>query len=242
MEERLLAMQKAAGSNPVSRSFDIFSGCDIVKSFKRFFASKGQYYRMSTDQNLIRAVLAFLLASIASISIFTIGFSIEPDSSEMPNSIVEMEDFSAEEESFSISSTGIISPTSSSGYHKPQALAMNNPDEEKNQVKKSLTVELTGYSSTVDQTNSQPCITANGFDVCSYGKMGTVAANFLEFGTEIKMPEHFGDKVFVVRDRMNTRYDRPSASHYKGYIDIWFPTRQEAQSFGRIKSEIKILE
>ncbi len=89
---------------------------------------------------------------------------------------------------------------------------------------------LTGYSSTVDQTNGNPFVTASGYWV----RDGIVAANFLPFGTKIRIPEIFGDKVFVVKDRMNRRYDNR--------VDVWFSTRQEAINFGLKSSYIEIVK
>ena len=76
---------------------------------------------------------------------------------------------------------------------------------------KTLKVVLTAYSSTADQTDSTPFITASG----SHVRDGIVAANFLAFGTKVKIPEIFGDKVFTVEDRM--------ALKHSDKIDIWFP-------------------
>ena len=89
---------------------------------------------------------------------------------------------------------------------------------------------ITGYSSTVDQTNSEPFITASG----AWVRDGIVAANFLPFGTKIRIPEAFGDKVFVVKDRMNRRHTNR--------VDVWFPSRQEAINFGIKYTYIEILE
>ena len=89
---------------------------------------------------------------------------------------------------------------------------------------------ITGYSSTVDQTNSKPFITASG----EWVRDGIVAANFLSFGTQIKIPEFFGDKIFVVKDRMNQRHNNK--------VDIWFSTRQQAVNFGIKSTYIKIVQ
>ena len=79
-----------------------------------------------------------------------------------------------------------------------------------------------------------PCITANGFDVCAHGIEDTIAANFLKFGTKVKIPELFGDRVFVVRDRMNKRYpDR---------VDVWFKSYDDAIKFGIRVASIEIVE
>jgi len=78
----------------------------------------------------------------------------------------------------------------------------------------------TAYSSTPDQTDDTPFITASNTHV----RDGIVAANFLRFGAKIRFPTLYGDKVFVVEDRMNSRYD------YR--VDIWMRTREEAKQFG----------
>ncbi len=93
-----------------------------------------------------------------------------------------------------------------------------------------INVSVTGYSSTVDQTNSQPFITASGYRV----RDGIVAANFLPFGTKIRIPEAFGDKVFVVKDRMNSRFNNR--------VDVWFYTRQQALNFGIKYTYIEVVE
>lgn len=90
-------------------------------------------------------------------------------------------------------------------------------------------VTATAYSSTVDQTDSTPLITASGTHV----RDGIVATNFLPFGTVIKIPDLYGNKTFVVEDRMNKRY--------KFNIDIWFATRLEAKEFGVKKIKIEVI-
>lgn len=96
-------------------------------------------------------------------------------------------------------------------------------------VKGFFLVEATGYSSTPDQTDHTPFITASGIHV----REGVVAANFLPLGTIIRIPELFGDKVFVVEDRMHSRY------WFK--LDIWFPERKLAKEFGRKVVKIEIV-
>lgn len=98
------------------------------------------------------------------------------------------------------------------------------------EVLETINTTITGYSSTVDQTNCQPFITASGYWV----RDGIVATNFLPFGTKIRIPEFFGDKVFTVKDRMNRRHnDR---------VDIWFSTRQQAINFGIQYTYIEVIE
>ena len=100
----------------------------------------------------------------------------------------------------------------------------------KYEVNRIHNTTITAYSSTVDQTDSDPFITASG----SWVEDGIVAANFLPFNTKIRIPEYFGDRVFVVKDRMNRRfYNR---------VDVWFPSRGQAINFGITYTEIEILE
>ena len=96
---------------------------------------------------------------------------------------------------------------------------------------KKVKVVVTAYSSTVYQTDDTPFITASG----SYVEEGIVANNMLSFGTEIRIPELYGDKIFVVEDRMNPR---------KGYyhVDIWFPEYEQAKDFGAKTTYIEIIE
>lgn len=90
-------------------------------------------------------------------------------------------------------------------------------------------VSATAYSSTVDQCDSTPFITASGQSV----RDGIIATNFLPFGTKVRIPEFYGDKVFEVQDRMNARYYMR--------IDIWMPSRGQALQFGLRQVKIEVL-
>ncbi len=93
-----------------------------------------------------------------------------------------------------------------------------------------LKVIVTGYSSSIDETDSTPFITASG----TYVREGVVANNLLPFGTKIKIPELFGEKIFVVEDRLN-----PKKGYY--HVDVWFPSKEEALNFGAHLTYIEIL-
>ncbi len=95
---------------------------------------------------------------------------------------------------------------------------------------KVIKVILTGYSSTPDQTDDTPFITASNTRV----RDGIVAANFLAFGTKVQIPSLFGDKVFIVEDRMAKKHDDK--------MDIWFSERYLAKNFGVKEAEVMILE
>lgn len=101
-------------------------------------------------------------------------------------------------------------------------------------VVRTSTHTMTAYNSDPAQTDSTPCITANGFDVCKHNVEDTIAANFLKFGTKVRIPELYGDRVFVVRDRMNKRYsDR---------VDIWMKEKVDARKFGVKVAKIEVIE
>jgi len=95
-------------------------------------------------------------------------------------------------------------------------------------------IPITAYSSTVDQCDSTPCITANGFDLCAHNQEDVIAANFLPLGTKVRIPEYFGDRIFTVQDRMNARY------YYRA--DIWLKTREAAKNFGLAYTTLEVLE
>ncbi|MDD3170542.1 MAG: hypothetical protein WC410_01065 [Candidatus Paceibacterota bacterium] len=108
------------------------------------------------------------------------------------------------------------------------SLVVKAPQKE---AAKRIKVVITAYSSCPYETDSTPFITANGSEV----KEGIVANNLLPFGTEIRIPELYGNKVFVVEDRMNAK---------KGYyhVDIWFPSKEQAVKFGSFRTYIEVLE
>lgn len=112
----------------------------------------------------------------------------------------------------------------------PTVIKANIPKLSNNFAIREIMIPVTAYSSTPDQTDDSPFVTAWGTRV----RDGIVATNFLPFGTKIKIPEAFGDKIFVVEDRMNKRYWQK--------VDIWFPDRQSASGFGLKILKIQILE
>ncbi len=93
----------------------------------------------------------------------------------------------------------------------------------------TVTVWVTAYSSTPEETDDTPFITAQGTMV----RDGIIAANFLPFGTKVQIPSLFGDKIFVVEDRMHRRKTNN--------VDIWMPTKMDALQFGAHKAQIAVL-
>jgi len=108
------------------------------------------------------------------------------------------------------------------------------PENKSLEVDYSKQVVLTAYNSEAAQCDSTSCITANGFDLCKHDEEDTIATNNLRLGTRVKIPELFGDKVFVVRDRMNARYGTR--------MDVWMKNRKDAKEFGVKVAKIEVLK
>ncbi len=97
-------------------------------------------------------------------------------------------------------------------------------------VKETREIWVTAYSSTPEETDDTPFITASGSAV----REGVVATNLLPFGTKVLIPEYFGERVFVVEDRMHSRKTNN--------LDIWMASKQEARKFGISQTKVVVLE
>lgn len=86
---------------------------------------------------------------------------------------------------------------------------------------------ITAYSSSVDETDATPLITASGQRVFLY----LVANNCLKFGTVVRIM----DKTYLVHDRMKKRY---GCKHF----DIWQPSKREAKAFGLQRITVEIVK
>ncbi|GIW65137.1 MAG: hypothetical protein KatS3mg093_116 [Candidatus Parcubacteria bacterium] len=91
----------------------------------------------------------------------------------------------------------------------------------KSEIKKTFKATITGYSSSYDETDHDPFITAYN----TFVRDGIAASNVLAYGTKIRIPSLFGDKIFVIEDKMNQRFNGNN-------IDIWFENKEKAQEFG----------
>ena len=98
----------------------------------------------------------------------------------------------------------------------------------------TMTVVASAYSPRPEETDSTPFITASG----TRTRDGIIAANFLPFGTKVRFPDAFGDKVFTVEDRMNRRY----TNAYPHRIDMAFEKTKDAIRFGRQAITLEIVE
>ena len=89
---------------------------------------------------------------------------------------------------------------------------------------------VTAYSSTVDQCDSDPFTTASGTRVHD----GTVAANFLPFGTHVTFPGYSGNKVYTIEDRTNAKYSSRA--------DMWMVSRGASLQFGKRHLQMVVVE
>ena len=92
-----------------------------------------------------------------------------------------------------------------------------------------MTVIATAYTPREEETDSTPWITASGTTV----REGIIAANFLPFGTKVKI----GNKIYTVEDRMNRRFTKTIPER----IDLAFLSLEKARKFGKKKMEIEVL-
>ncbi|HVM77176.1 MAG TPA: hypothetical protein VMU07_03435 [Candidatus Paceibacterota bacterium] len=112
----------------------------------------------------------------------------------------------------------------------PTSTAAPSADEALIQaVPRAYDLRITAYASVPDETDDTPFITANG----TYVHDGIVASNMLPFGTKVMIPNLFGDKIFIVEDRM--------APYFKKSIDIWMPSVNQALRFGVQRAMVVIV-
>lgn len=112
--------------------------------------------------------------------------------------------------------------------HVRQFVQVNSREDSK-----IMKLYVTAYTSTRAETDATPCIAASGYDLCKHDVENVVACNFLPFGTKIKFPDIYPDRVFTVVDRMHERYN--------SRIDIWMNDRQAAKQFGVKYLKVEIL-
>lgn len=85
----------------------------------------------------------------------------------------------------------------------------------------SIHAHVTAYTSSADECGNDLGITASGEPASD----GVVACNFLPYGTRIKIPALFGDKEFVVKDRM--------AKRKSDFVDVWVESKETAFRIGK---------
>lgn len=118
-------------------------------------------------------------------------------------------------------------------------LSEDEREEKKEEIREALentpavsTTYMTAsaYNSVPGQTDGSPFSTAIG----SNARDGVIASNYFPIGTKIRIPDHFGNKVFRVEDRMNPRYDKT--------LDIWMEEISDAKQWGRRYVKVEVVK
>lgn len=118
------------------------------------------------------------------------------------------------------------------GIKKPEPVyGFPQVEEREDRILRSYWSQATVYHSVPEQTDGDPFTMATGERVFD----GAVAANCLPFNTRLRMPELFGEKVFVVKDRL-------AADKSCFVIDIWQDHTTNPPSFGAPVTKIEILQ
>ena len=61
-----------------------------------------------------------------------------------------------------------------------------------------------------------------------------IGANFRPLGAKVRLPDLYGDKQFIVLDRMNQRYS--------SRMDIWMDSYHKAKQFGVKYVRVEMIE
>ena len=91
-----------------------------------------------------------------------------------------------------------------------------------------LVAEVSAYTSSIDETDDTPFITASGTET-RHGVLACPAR--LKFGTQIEIE----GRIYFCEDRMAERYANQEV------YDVWMPSKELAREWGRRNLKIKIL-
>src|SRR3989344_3769750 len=111
---------------------------------------------------------------------------------------------------------------------KPESKPATPVKETKIEVKKTIWVTATAYSSTRWQTDNTPCITATGYNVCN--KTENIIAvsrdlvRSLGYHRQVMLPSLYGSEIFLIEDTMNARF--------VNRIDVHHGSTKDARDFG----------
>jgi 3D (Asp-Asp-Asp) domain-containing protein len=102
-------------------------------------------------------------------------------------------------------------------------------------VKYTRSATVTAYNSVPWQTDSTPCIAADGSNICQLREQGEMScASHLPFGTKINIP---GFGVCTVHDRLHPRFAHRVDLYFGGADQI-----QAAKEWGKRNLTVEVLE
>ena len=191
----------------------------------------------SEDGSLNIAFFSVLIVSLLLLFIFSEGEALPKEGEKQISVLSSVEEVLVEEiekEDLALYNDTSLLAQSSPNYHKPQVLAVKEEKEEEEYEKRW--VRLSAYAPLDPRAQEGMCysgdpnVTASG----TRTREGIVATNFLPFGTKIRIPSLFGDRVFTVEDRMSSRFNNT--------VDILVSSRSEAIRFGVKNTYIEIIK
>jgi 3D (Asp-Asp-Asp) domain-containing protein len=192
-----------------------------------------QYLRLAKNKLIERLLVLISLLSLANLVFFPVPASAEMENSDVNPDIISV-NYQLVPEDQGNNLIQVINPEvilNGSDQYKSSHLPQNKGLE----AKYAINAVITAYNSDIGQTDDSPCITASGFDVCKHNQEDTVAINGYKMGTKVRFPDLFGDRVFVVRDRMNSRFG-------SSRVDVWMLSRVDAKNFGVKETRMEVLE
>ena len=190
------------------------------------------------DGSLNIAFFSVLVVSLFLLFMFSEGEALPKEGEETKAFLSsiddEIKDF-PEENDVTLYGENAFFAKSTPTHHKTEVRGTLKEKNEEEKVKRRR-VNVTAYAPLDPNAiygmdySGDPTITASG----SRSREGIVAANFLEFGTKIRIPALFGDEVLVVEDRMAPSFDNT--------VDVLLYSRQEALNFGTKNAYIEVLK
>ena len=121
----------------------------------------------------------------------------------------------------------VLSTIIFTGLMQPSSVHYVN-DNPVTPIVESFIAEVSAYTNSPDETDSDNMITASG--EIARGNIVACPSRY-KFGTKIKIK----DKVFICEDRMNVRYRDGN------FFDILVETKNEAYNWGRQKIVVSVL-
>ncbi len=192
----------------------------------------------SEDGSLNIAFFSVLTVCLLLLFIFSEGEALPKEGEKEISILSSVEEILLEEiqkEDLALYNDTSLLAQSSPNYHKPKVLAVKEEKKEEKTYEKRW-VRLSAYAPLDPLAQEGMCFSGDRMTTAwgTLSREGVVASNFLPFGTKIRIPSLFGDRIFTVEDRMSSRYNNT--------IDVLVSTRSEAISFGVKNAYIEIIK